>query len=79
MQIQHHQTHLNHYKTIQRNRKADEEDQDYSETQSFESHPKMRNSEENDQKVVRKKVEAHWTMDIKSELEAIQKLPLCCK
>ena len=25
--MQHHQTHLNHYKTIQRNRKADEEDQ----------------------------------------------------
>ena len=28
--------------------------QDYSESQSFDSHPKIRKSEENDQKVVKK-------------------------
>ena len=58
--------------------KVTEEGQDYLETNFSEIHPKMRKSEENGRKGVRKKMEEHWTMDIKSELEAIRKLPLCC-
>lgn len=57
---------------------VDEEDQDYSGSKFSETQPKMRKSKEAGQEDVRKRAEVHWKMNIKSEHEAIRKLPLCC-